>query len=88
MLRIVWLVFYLFAHEEAPPQKTNVDFKRDVQPILEKHCTPCHFSGGRMHHELPFDDPATISKLNTRLLSRIKDERERTMIGEFISLRE
>ena len=46
---------------------------------------PCHFSGGKMYDRLPFDNPATIKKLGTRLFTRIKDERDRKLIEDFLT---
>ena len=57
----------------APPPK-NVDFTRDVRPILEKRCQPCHFTGGKMYTQLPFDRAETVDKLGTKLFARIKKD--------------
>jgi hypothetical protein len=62
-----------------------VDFARDVRPILEARCQPCHFTGGRMHEKLPFDRPETVLQLGTRLFSRIKAEDEQRLISEFLA---
>ncbi len=37
-----------------------------------------------MYQRLPFDRPETITALGTKLFSRIKDENERRLIGEFL----
>jgi hypothetical protein len=63
----------------------HVDFARDVRPILEKRCQPCHFAGGKMHAKLPFDQPATIDKLGTKLFSRIKKDEEQAVIRAFLA---
>jgi len=68
-----------------PPEPARVDFKTSIQPILQKKCSPCHFEGGVMHARLPFDKPETIVKLGTKLFSRIKDEKSRATIREFLS---
>ena len=60
------------------------DFHRDVQPILERKCQPCHFAGGKMYERLPFDRPETVQKLRTKLFTRIHDEREREAIRKFL----
>lgn len=83
-MRLVWVVFYLMAAREPAPEPKPVDFKRDVRPILERRCTPCHFPGGKMHHELPFDEPATIHKLGEKLFTRIRDREEQKVIREFL----
>ena len=46
---------------------------------------PCHFSGGQMYASLPFDKPATIRKLGTRLFTRIKEENDRRLIEDFLT---
>ena len=65
----------------GPPR---VDFATQIQPILTARCMPCHFQGGVMHERLPFDQPATIKTLGEKLFTRIKNEEERRVIGEFL----
>ena len=59
-------------------------FVSDVRPLLESSCQPCHFQGGKMYEKLPFDKPETITKLGTKLFTRIKNEDERRIIREFL----
>jgi hypothetical protein len=63
----------------------RVDFTTQVRPILESRCMPCHFAGGTMYERLPFDRPETITKLGTKLFTRISDEKERQLIREFLT---
>ena len=65
--------------------KARVDFDTQLKPILQSKCMPCHFSGGKMYDRLPFDNPATIRKLGTRLFTRIKDEHDRRLIDDFLT---
>ena len=65
--------------------KARVDFDTQLKPILQSKCMPCHFSGGQMYDRLPFDKPATIRKLGTRLFTRIKDENDRRLIEDFLT---
>ena len=65
--------------------KARVDFDTQLKPIFQSKCMPCHFSGGKMYDSLPFDKPATIRKLGTRLFTRIKDENERKLIEDFLA---
>ena len=85
----VWLLARLMMREApkavAPPQ--TVEFARDVRPILERRCQPCHFPGGSMHAKLPFDQPETVHKLGTKLFTRIKKEDEQAVIRAFLAQR-
>ena len=65
-------------------ETTKPDFDSDIKPIFQARCQPCHFQGGQVYEKLPFDKPATITKLGTRLFTRIKDEKERRVIQEFL----
>ena len=61
------------------------DFEKEIKPIFQSRCMPCHFQGGKVYDKLPFDKPETISKLGTKLFTRIKDEKEQRMIREFLA---
>lgn len=80
---VVWL--WVLAIDTPPPAPKNVDFARDVKPILEKRCQPCHFPGGKMYAALPFDRPETIDKLGTKLFTRIKKDDEQAVIRAFLA---
>ena len=87
---VFWLLSQLLrpapeAVAAPPPQK--VEFARDVQPILEKRCQPCHVPGGTMHAKLPFDRPETIHKLGAKLFTRIKKDDEQAVIRAFLASR-
>ena len=60
-------------------------FASDIKPILQSRCQPCHFQGGQMYEKLPFDKPETITKLGTKLFTRIKNEDQQRVIREFLS---
>jgi len=60
-------------------------FVSDIRPILQSSCQPCHFQGGQMYEKLPFDKPETITKLGTKLFTRIKNEDQQRVIREFLS---
>jgi len=53
----------------APSRR--LDFARDVLPVLEERCSPCHFPGGRMHERLPFEQEGTVRVVGTRLFTRL-----------------
>ena len=80
---VVALAIWFNFHSAPPPSPPS--FKRTVQPILEKRCQPCHFPGGKMYERLPFDRPETITKLGTKLFTRIKDGKEREVIRTFLA---
>lgn len=73
------------ANSSSSSVKVRVDFDTQLKPIFQSKCMPCHFSGGQMYERLPFDKPATIRKLGTRLFTRIKDEDNRRLIEDFLS---
>ena len=78
----------LGAHEPASPtssETARVDFDREVRPLLESKCMPCHFKGGTMYERLPFDRAETVTKLGTKLFTRIKDEKEQRLIRDFLA---
>ena len=65
----------------------NIDtnyFKTTIQPILQKNCTPCHFTGGKMYEKMPFDKGETIMSHEAGIVKRIKNEDELTLIKQFI----
>ena len=66
-----------------PPIK-KPDFDTEIKPIFQARCQPCHFQGGKVYDKMPFDQPETITRLGTKLFSRIKDEKERSVIREFL----
>ncbi len=73
----------LVTRSSAP--RARVDFDTQLKPMLQSKCMPCHFSGGQMYERLPFDKPATIRKLGTRLFTRIKEEDKRRLIEDFLT---
>lgn len=60
------------------------DFASEIKPIFQGRCQPCHFAGGKVYDRLPFDKPETITRLGTKLFTRIKDEKEQRLIREFL----
>ena len=67
----------------ASPAKR--DFDKEIKPIFQSRCQPCHFQGGKVYDRLPFDNAATITRLGTKLFTRIKDEKEQKLIREFLA---
>lgn len=69
----------------APSAATKHDFEKEIKPIFQARCQPCHFQGGQVYDKLPFDKPTTITKLGTKLFTRIKDDKEQKLIREFLA---
>lgn len=63
--------------------KDTVDFVTQIQPILVKNCSPCHFTGGKMYEKMPFDKDTTIINHEKAILKRMKGD-ENTLIRSFI----
>ena len=61
------------------------DFETQIKPIFQVRCQPCHFLGGKVYDQMPFDKPETITRLGTKLFTRIKDEKEQRLIREFLA---
>jgi hypothetical protein len=85
---LMWLTLFMADTPEKAPTASagpaSVEFQRDVRPILEQHCQPCHFAGGKVYEHLPFDKAETIDKLGTKLFTRIKKESEQKVIRAYL----
>lgn len=84
-MSVLFFILWWLSTTAAQPQQQPVTFAKDVKPILERRCTPCHFPGGVMHGKLPFDKPDTITKLGTKLFTRIKKDDEQKVIRAFLA---
>jgi hypothetical protein len=77
------------AQKFAPPTSfatvRKPDFTTEIKPIFQSRCQPCHFPGGKVYDRLPFDKPETITRLGTKLFTRIKDEKEQRLIRDFLA---
>ncbi|HSQ23685.1 MAG TPA: hypothetical protein VLN44_04735 [Pyrinomonadaceae bacterium] len=74
----------LAAARLSAPKTAKPDFEKEIKPIFQAKCQPCHFQGGQVYAKLPFDKPETIIRLGTKLFTRIKDEKEQRLIREFL----
>lgn len=61
-----------------------VSFDADIKPILQAHCQPCHFTGGKMYARMPFDQPKTIRDHKEGIFRRIKDPEELKKLTAFL----
>jgi len=65
------------AAAEPPPAAAPAGadlFVSSVRPILEAHCTPCHFPGGKMYERMPFDKSETLASHREGALKRLKGD--------------
>jgi hypothetical protein len=71
--------------KQTPDLRINdtIDFAKQIQPIMIKNCSPCHFTGGKMYERLPFDKDTTIINHEAGILRRIKGE-ENSVLNAFI----
>ena len=74
----------LTSHLPSTLSNDTISFTLQIKPILTNHCSPCHFTGGKMYEKLPFDKGETIVNHEVALLRRIKDEKEKALIQKFI----
>ena len=63
----------------------SLDFEKDIQPILESHCRPCHFKDGKMYQRMPFDQSKTLVDFQEGILRRMKNEEEATKIRQYLA---
>ena len=89
---IIFLFGWLESSTKKPSGKSTqktitfedtIHFVSQIQPILVKNCSPCHFTGGKMYERMPFDKDTTIINHETGILKRIKGE-ENLLIKTFI----
>ena len=68
----------------SSPVVDTVNFKTQIQPILQKNCSPCHFHGGKMFGKMPFDKSETIISHEAGVLKRFKIQSEIDLVKQFI----
>ncbi|HVE60952.1 MAG TPA: hypothetical protein VNA26_03985 [Chitinophagaceae bacterium] len=66
------------------PKVDTINFKTQIQPIFQKNCSPCHFTGGKMYEKMPFDKGETILSHEAGIVKRIKDTNELILVKRFI----
>ena len=77
-----------FFKDSIPSDTCIIDFSTKIQPIFVNHCSPCHFTGGKMYERLPFDKEVTIVTNGEAILRRIRDEKESELIKQYIQQRD
>jgi hypothetical protein len=62
----------------------TINYQRQIQPILQEKCSPCHFTGGKMYERMPFDKGETIISHEAGIVKRIKDEQNAALIKQYV----
>ncbi len=73
----------VIAVEQPIGLSDTIDFAKQIQPIMVKNCSPCHFTGGKMYDKMPFDKDTTIINHENGILKRIKGD-ENALLKTFI----
>lgn len=73
------------AEEATVSHPPKLEFEKDIQPILQSHCTPCHFKNGKMYEKMPFDKSKTLVDFQEGILRRLKDEQELEKIRAYLA---
>ena len=69
----------------ADVKSAPLEFEKDIQPILQSHCTPCHFKDGKMYQRMPFDQSKTLVYFQEGILRRLKDKPEVEKIRQYLA---
>ena len=67
--------------------KDTINFATQIQPILQKNCSPCHFTGGKMYERMPFDASQTLLSHKEGILKRFKQEEDSSLLTKYIDQR-
>ncbi len=82
----------LAACRPSPPDFTGKDpdslFRAAVVPVLRDQCEECHFEGGPMYRDMPFDDQEFVLELEDELLARLSGGGRGTVAGWLALTRE
>ena len=69
------------AHTGVPAHDTLYTYQKDILPLLQKNCNPCHFPGGKVYKKLPFDDYKTVAALGKKLNTRFKEKQQQAIVN-------
>jgi len=62
-----------------------ITFRQTILPLLKTNCSPCHFEGGVVYGRYPFDDYATAKTLGEKLNTRLKEEKQKSLIMDWLN---
>ena len=94
LLACCCIIVFTFSHTNANSGRTKqqfidstrvgtLDYKSVILPLLQKNCSPCHFSGGKMYEKMPFDKPLTIINHAVGALKRFSNKNEKELLNQF-----
>ena len=69
----------------AEAKSVPLEFEKDIQPILQSHCSPCYFKDGKMYQRMPFDQSKTLVDFHDGILRRLKDKPEVEKIRQYLA---
>ena len=71
--------------QEITHQKdTAYSYQKDILPLLQANCNPCHFPVGKVYKKLPFDDSVTVTALGKKLNTRLKVKEQQAIINNWV----
>ncbi len=68
----------------STPADSAITFTTSIAPLLKANCTPCHFPGGTVHDQYPFEEYATAFALRKRLGTRIKEPEQQALLARWL----
>ena len=63
---------------------TVYTYQKNILPLLQANCNPCHFPGGKVYKKLPFDDSKTVVAHAKRLNTRLKQKEQQAIINGWV----
>jgi len=72
--------------EQRPDQSqdTLYTYQKNILPLLQANCNPCHFPGGKVYKKLPFDNYKTVATLGKKLNTRLKEKGQQDLINKWV----
>ena len=65
--------------KKVPSTHREYTYRADILPLLKANCNPCHFPGGKVYDEYPFDRFKTVASLGLKLNTRLKDDEQKVV---------
>ncbi len=62
----------------------SIDFATQIEPMLKARCNPCHFPGGKMYAQMPFDQEKTVLDHSAGMMRRLNEGTDGSLLKRFI----